>query len=550
MRLYHFHQKQSSIPWLPWVVKCAAFLGILILLAACSSPEPQAGLVTVRIRADGGEREVQVSAGATVQEALAKAGAEPGELDRVEPALFTILTGNTQVKLIRVREEFVIEQVVIPYEEKELRNESLPAGEEYAIQAGQNGIQELTTRRVFEDGVEVSSNVVKSTVVKEAIPQIKMIGVQKPFAPIVIPGRLVYLTDGDAWMMEGSTGNRVPVVTTGDLDGRIFSLSQDGIWLLYTRRSQEEGVINTLWATKLASDASQRPLTVELNVSNVVHFAAWKPASAYTIAYSTVEPRSAAPGWQANNDLALLSLSTGGVVRPLPPELETNMGGNYGWWGMTFAWSPDGNRMAFSRPDSAGLLALGEGLLNPILAIVSLQTRGDWAWVPGLSWGPDGKVLYTVTHAPSPGAAAPEESSLFDLTAVPLEGGAPVTLATRTGMFAYPLASPGLERKTGETIYQIAYLQAVNPNQSESSRYGVMIMDRDGSNRRKLFPSEGSPGLDPQEQWGGWSPEPLKEAGGLALALIYQGNVWMVDVAGGEAWQVTGDNMVSRVDWR
>ena len=34
--------------------------------------------------------------------------------------------------------------------------------------------------------------------------------------------------------MEGSTANRIPLVTSGDLDGRVLKLSRDGNWLLYT----------------------------------------------------------------------------------------------------------------------------------------------------------------------------------------------------------------------------------------------------------------------------------------------------------------------------
>ena len=34
------------------------------------------------------------------------------------------------------------------------------------------------------------------------------------------------------------------------------------------------------------------------------------------------------------------------------------------------------------------------------------------------------------------------------------------------------------------------------------------------------------------------------------IALIYQGNIWLVDTASGESIQVTGDGLTSRVIWR
>jgi hypothetical protein len=136
---------------------------------------------------------------------------------------------------------------------------------------------EITIRKVFEDGVEISNGPVKSVVIQEPVPQIKMVGVQKPFAPVAIPGRLAYLVDGDAWVMEGTTGNRRIVVDTGDLDGRIFSLSPDGDWLLFSRRFEEDGNINNLWVVNLDQEAST---IIDLKVNNVVHFADWRPGEA------------------------------------------------------------------------------------------------------------------------------------------------------------------------------------------------------------------------------------------------------------------------------
>jgi hypothetical protein len=115
-------------------------------------------------------------------------------------------------------------------------------------------------------------------------------------------------------------------------------------------------------------------------------------------------------------------------------------------------------------------------------------------------------------------------------------------------MFAYPIASPAKELLSGEKSYQIAFLQAIFPVQSETSRYRVVVMDRDGSNRKVLFPEEGSPGLDPQELV--WSPQALKEQGNLVIAVLSENNLWFVDSVSGQAWQITGDGLTSRVDWK
>jgi resuscitation-promoting factor RpfB len=117
-------------------------------------------------------------------------------------------------------------------------------------------------------------------------------------------------------------------------------------------------------------------------------------------------------------------------------------------------------------------------------------------------------------------------------------------------MFTYPLPSPLQIKDSGENAYQIAYLQSIFPTQSETSRYRLALMDRDGSNRRILFPPDGSPGINPQNGWGAWSPDVLDGSQSYSLAVIYQDNLWMVDVESGDARQITGDDLVSRVDWK
>jgi hypothetical protein len=205
---------------------------------------------------------------------------------------------------------------------------------------------------------------------------------------------------------------------------------------------------------------------------------------------------------------------------------------------MSFSWSPDGNQLAYTRPDGIGLLNFLDGLLTSELDIIPFQTGSDWAWVPGLSWSPDGSILYTVDHAPSAGLSSQEESPNFDLTAIPVGSGSPFHIVSQTGMFAYPIVSPAQTLETGEEAY------------CDTSQYQVMVMDRDGSNRSRVFPAgETNKGFLPQKYWGAWSPEPLPEAGGLGLALIAEGNLWIVDMETKQTYQITGDGMTDRAIW-
>ena len=76
----------------------------------------------------------------------------------------------------------------------------------------------------------------------------------------------------------------------------------------------------------------------------------------------------------------------------------------------------------------------------------------------------------------------------------------------------------------------------------------MVVMDRDGSNRRNVFPPSDSPGIEPQIPI--WTPAPLDGQVGAFLLLIYQGNLWLVDSGNSQAYQVTGDGLVTRIDWK
>ena len=513
---------------------------LLISLTACEFSQSNQTQISVTISADGRDRQVSVPPGSTVAQALQRAGLTPADLDKSDPPLYTVLADGDQIKLTRVIEKFETKTQTIPFDRQIIRNESMPTGQQRLVQAGMSGQQEVTFRSILEDGVETSKTIVKTVVLQQATPEIVMVGAQASFAPLPIPGEIAYLAGGNAWLMDTSTANRRLLVNTGDLDGRIFALSPDGSRLLFTRKSQKpsDQQINTLWAVNTGPTA---PNPISLKAANIVHFAAWYPNSSTTVAYSTVEPRGTAPGWQANNDLYKVSI--GGEPQKI---LDSSSGGVYGWWGISFAFSSEG-RLAYARPDGIGLVSQDGGYLAPLQSITPLQTHADWAWTPGISWGGDGKTLYFIDHASASAPVTQEESPNFDLEAASLTNDATVDLTQGVGMFAYPSASP--VRPNGqEKAYQVAYLQATFPEQSETSRYRLVVMDRDGSNRRVLFPSADATGLEPQTPV--WAPEPIQGQTGDFLAVEYQGNLWLIDSGSGQAYQVTGDGLISKIDWK
>ena len=514
-------------------------LGMLLasLTAACAPVGP----LTVTLVADGESRTLTTDA-QTVGDLLAQAGVTLDEDDRVVPPENTFLTDGLTVRVIRVQVRTETEQRTIPYSRETVRDATIPVGETRLLRAGVNGIEEITYAITLEDGVETERRIVQRTLVQEPQNEVVLIGAREELTAVPISGTVAYLSAHNGWVMRTTTGTPRRLTATGDLDGRVFELSPDGAWLLFTRAATETGSLNALWIVDtVAADAEPVPLPAE-----DVLWAAWAPDGEH-IAYSTGTARDAPPGWEAANDLyfAIPRPEEGRLVghrRVLPPSA----GGTYGWWGTTFAWrpqEPDVNRalLAYARADEVGIVRAYDGRIFPLLRFSPYRTRGPWAWVPPIAWSPEGEFLATLAHGPSPTGELPEDSPVFDLyvVGVGIEGRDTITpsltveLASEVGMWAAPSFSPD-----GNWIL---FGRARIPYTSQTSSYDLYLMDRDGSDRRLLFPKDaGEPGLDYPAV--AWDPQ-----GGRFLA-VYQGDLYLVTLEG-EARRVTDDGAVTTVRW-
>jgi hypothetical protein len=76
-----------------------------------------------------------------------------------------------------------------------------------------------------------------------------------------------------------------------------------------------------------------------------------------------------------------------------------------------------------------------------------------------------------------------EDSPFFNIGATSFANDSTIQIAEQTGMFAYPAIS-SIQSSSRERAYLVAYLQAIFPEQSETSRYRVVVMDRDTGQSR------------------------------------------------------------------
>ena len=488
----------------------------------------------VTLIADGQEQWLQITnPDLTVRDLLDATGLDLEQLDRVEPDLYVVVTEGMAIVVTRVTETFATERQILPFGHKTVKSEGVPEGERRLLQAGSNGELEITYRVTLEDDVEVSREEVSRQVLAQPVDETVLVGVQGELTSVPISGTVVYLSGGNAWIMRQSNELRRNITGSSDLDGRVFALSEDGSRLLFTRTiaGDENSPINSLWLAR-TSLVGEDP--EYLGVTNVV-WAEWAPGGR-RLAYSTAERTGGVPGWKAKNDLWVMTLADEGsgkdaaIEQVLFPTAEIP----YAWWGRSYAWSPNGDYLAYAQADQVGVVSVTDNVPVPLVSFPEYRTQSHWAWVPGVSWSPDGYLLSFVAHEGDLEGLLPEDSPVFSLWIASVDGEQRMRLAEEVGMWSQPrwsLLDDGL----------LAYGQAQSPRNSQDSRYELFVMDRDGSNKRRLFPSEGFMGLIAPDV--AWSPY------GGALLFEYEGNLYSVDLETDELAQLTSDGQSSHPRW-
>ncbi len=545
-------------------------LTVLLIAAGCT-PTPEEP-VAITLVVGGTPTPMTVTKDFTVDDVLRQANVTLGDLDRVNPQRYNRVSQGMTITVVQIKENMEIEQVTIPFVSTTALNDSLPAGEQQLLQAGVNGIAEVTYRIIYEDGKETARSEIKRTVMRSPQNEVIMIGSQGQLPAVTVNGTLAFISGpqsgGNVWIMRGNSTNRRFLTMEGGVDGRVFVLSKDGKQMLFTRASVQVsatpgsalntpspqatptpgGAFNTLWAVLDTTDPNSKPISLGLN--NIL-YAEWMPDQDNTFVYSTAEPRPSFPGWQANNDLWRAVIDKKKRVTTPKLLLDPSCGGVYCWYGTVFSYSPDGKTIAWAQPDAVGVLGPAapaeEGKTPPpdkyarqTLLTFAPRNAYDFVWVPGLAWSPDSAFVATTTHGAPLGSEAAEDSPIYNVTAAPAQGGYNVDLVKQAGMWAAPQFSLAEAPDGTEIPVMIAYLQALQPL-DQTSRYQLMVMDRDGSNPRLVFPPKGEPGLAAQVV--AWSPD------GRQIALIYQGNLYLVDVTTGLADQLTLDALSSAPRW-
>jgi Tol biopolymer transport system component len=502
---------------------------VLCALAACG-PGRLPDQVAVTLTSDGETQALTLPQGQTVRDALKAASLNLGELDRVRPPETTLLTSGMGITVTRIVQTTETVTQTLPFETQTVRDASVPSGER-RLQAGRNGTLQITYRITYEDGRQVKRDEISRDVIELPTPEILLVGIKGAFSTVPLSGTIVYLSNNNAFVMRDVSGNRRPLTTAGDLDGRVLSLSADGRWLLYTRSTT-----STLNSLRLIDTTLARPEPNELKINGVL-WADFSP-DGKSIAYSRADPAPGLPGWKAYNDLQMVTFNNGriGSRREIVAQSSN---APYAWWGTSFAWSPDSKQLAFATTDALGVISPTARLTKTIrlLSYAAYDTRSTWAWTPTPSWSPGGRFLVSTVHVPSTTGESPEDSPAFSVAALAVSGTLQAGLIDDAGMWAAPQWLPGdLESS------KIAFGVADTPYASETAYYTLYMMDRDGSNRTRLFPIDDSVGLQGLPDF---APAP----DGRSLLVVYQGDLYLINLTANSVRRLTAEGTISKPRW-
>ena len=181
--------------------------------------------------------------------------------------------------------------------------------------------------------------------------------------------------------------------------------------------------------------------------------------------------------------------------------------------------------------DSAALVSLETGEFETLLTFPEYRPllerfSGASVWIPTLSWSEDGYLAITV-HGPPYADEAPQDSIIFDVAVINPATDLEINpFLTRGGIWASPTYSP-VSAGPGGARYAIAYFRRATrstaPARSTTSWWPTATGATRASSSWKLT---GPAASDPEDGIA-WSPSARQ------IALIHQGNLWVIDVKTG-----------------
>lgn len=121
--------------------------------------------VNVKVNVDGKVLNIQ-SPEKNIISMLKAEDIKLGSMDKVEPDIKTILSPGMNIEIVRVEVKNYTQCLALKFKEVIKKNERLPNTRSNIISEGKDGEKEVTTRVIYENGKEVSRNIVSEIILK------------------------------------------------------------------------------------------------------------------------------------------------------------------------------------------------------------------------------------------------------------------------------------------------------------------------------------------------------------------------------------------------
>ncbi len=128
--------------------------------------------VPINVIVDGEKKRIMTCMD-NVKDALAGSSIKLSEKDRLESVkIDDKIIKDMQIKVIRVKEELVSEEIPIPYKVVSRENNRLDKGIERSVRDGKEGIREKLFKVIMEDGKEIAKDLIKDSVVLNPVDRL------------------------------------------------------------------------------------------------------------------------------------------------------------------------------------------------------------------------------------------------------------------------------------------------------------------------------------------------------------------------------------------
>lgn len=134
--------------------------------------------VDIKISLDGQEKDIK-TAEKTVEDMLVAENIKLNELDKISINPKQAITKGLNIKVTRVNEEVQEKKETIAFSKEVKKSDQYEVGTSKVLQEGECGEKVISTKVVYEDGKEVSRNILNEKITKNPINEILAVGTLK-----------------------------------------------------------------------------------------------------------------------------------------------------------------------------------------------------------------------------------------------------------------------------------------------------------------------------------------------------------------------------------